>query len=95
MLAELREAAEAAGLRLRGGFDAVAEDAVPPLRHGRPVASVVLLGAVGGSLWPAFSRSPELADGAADPLDRWSRRTIDALAERFGASALYPFGGPP
>lgn len=92
---ELEEAAGAQGLRFRGGFAVRIEDAVPPLPDGRPAATVVLLGAVGGSLWPAFSRSPELADGAANPLDRWSRRVIDALAERFGALPLFPFGGPP
>jgi len=89
------EAAAAAGLRLRGGFAVRAEDGVPALPDGRPAAALALLGAVGASLWPVFSRSPELADGAADPLDRWSRRTIGALAETFGAAALYPFGGPP
>jgi len=91
----LERAAAAAGLRLRGGFAVAAKDAVPPLPDGRVAATVVLLGAVGGSLWPTFSASPELADGAPDPLDRWSRRIIVRLAERFGAAPLFPFGGPP
>jgi hypothetical protein len=92
---DLETAARARGLRLRGGFAVGAADGVPLLPDGRPAASLVLLGAVGGSLWPAFSRSPELADGAADPLDRWSARVIGELAGRFGALALFPFGGPP
>ncbi|HKY95590.1 MAG TPA: ferredoxin [Kiloniellales bacterium] len=92
---ELEGEAEAQGLRLRGGFAVRPEDGVPALPAGRAAATLVLLGAIGGSLWPAFSRSPELADGAADPLDRWSRRVLEALAERFGAAVLFPFGGPP
>jgi hypothetical protein len=29
------------------------------------------------------------------PLDRWSRRVIEALARKFAATAFFPFGGPP
>ena len=92
---ELENDATAQGLRLRGGFAVRAEDAVPPLPGGRPAVSLVLLGAIGGSLWPAFSRSPELADGVANPLDRWSARVIGELAGRLGALALFPTDGPP
>jgi epoxyqueuosine reductase QueG len=56
---------------------------------------VLLLGFVGSSGWPVFAASAEAADGLADPLDRWSRRVVAALAERFGATALFPFDGPP
>ena len=45
--------------------------------------------------WPAFAASAEARDGVDHPLDRWSRRVIDALARDLGAVALYPFGGPP
>ena len=68
---------------------------MPPLPDGRKPASLVLLGNVGASIWPAFQASPEADDGRPDPLNRWSQRLIDALAVRFGALALYPFGGPP
>jgi len=91
----LATAAAESGLRLRGGFAVRKEDGVPPLPDGRPPASVVLLGPVGGSLWPHFVASPECADGRRDPLDRWSRRVIDGIAQVFDAHALYPFGGPP
>lgn len=56
--------------------------------------TLVLLGA-GATFWPVFQTSPEASDGMADPVDRWSQRVIGALADRFGARALYPFGGPP
>lgn len=56
--------------------------------------TLMLLGA-GPEFWPAFSGSVEAADGAPDPIDRWSRRVVGALADRFAASAHFPFGGPP
>jgi len=55
----------------------------------------VLVGFVGSENWPAFAASPEAADGAPDPLDRWSSRLITAIAGSVGASPLFPFGGPP
>lgn len=42
-----------------------------------------------------MTASAEFGDGRRDPLDRWSRRVIDALAAAMGGRALYPFGGPP
>ena len=58
-------------------------------------ASLVLLGPEGPGFWPHVTVAPEFADGAPDPLDRWSRRVIGALARGLGAKALFPFGGPP
>jgi len=45
--------------------------------------------------WEHFTASPEWADGAADPMDRWSARVIRAMAVALDAEALFPFGGPP
>ncbi len=59
------------------------------------VATIALVGLGGRRGWAAFSASPEAEDGAADPLDRWSRRLVDSLAAELGARALYPFDGPP
>jgi len=59
------------------------------------VATIALVGLAGRRGWAAFSASPEARDGAADPLDRWSRRVVDALAAGLGARTLYPFDGPP
>lgn len=92
---DLAAAAAERGLSLRGGFAVEAADGVPDLSPERPARTLVLLGGVGGSLWPAFSRSPELADGAPDPLDRWSLRVVADLAEAVKARPLFPFGGPP
>jgi hypothetical protein len=68
---------------------------VPPLPGGEPAGTLVLLGFAGRAGWPEFAAAPEAADGAPDPLDRWSRREILALAEAVGGTALFPFGGPP
>ena len=56
--------------------------------------SVVLLGP-GPGFWPAFSASDERADGAPDPLDRWSKRVIGGLAADWGGQAVFPSDGPP
>ena len=55
----------------------------------------MLLGWVGGEFWEAFASSPEAGDGERNPLDRWSKRAIDAIANDLDATALYPFTGPP
>ncbi len=91
----IRQAVEPFGLALRGGFHPETTDGVPALQDGRPCASLVLIGNIGGSLWPIFSRSPEKDDGRPHPLDRWTRRILDGIARDLGAETLYPFGGPP
>ncbi len=88
-------AAAAVGLALRGAFHPVLGDGVPPMPGGVPVGTLVLAGFVGRAQWPAFAGSPEASDGGVDPLDRWSRRVLGALSAELGATALYPFGGPP
>jgi hypothetical protein len=57
--------------------------------------TIVLAGMVGREGWDGFAASPEASDGLADPLDRWSRRVMEALAFELGGKALFPFGGPP
>lgn len=94
-LIRLKHELEAHGLALCGAFAVSPDDRVPPLADAMPAAALVLVGNVGSSLWPRFAASPEYRDGRRDPLDRWSRRIGDTLAARYGARALYPFGGPP
>ena len=91
----LRGDALALGLAFRGAFHPQPADVVPAGIDGGAVATVVLLGFAGSGQWPAFAASPEFADGRPNPLDRWSRRLIDALAVRHDAVALYPSDGPP
>ena len=90
--APIVRAIEQRGLAAHGAF-ALDDDE----RQGElaDVATIALVGLAGRRGWAAFSASPEAQDGAADPLDRWSRRVVDALAAGLGARALYPFDGPP
>ena len=92
---DVQRLAEPHGLTLRGGFHPGPADGVPALPDGRAPGTLLLLGHGGGTIWLAFSRSAEFADGAPDPLDRWTRRILDGLAGAVGGAALYPFGGPP
>ena len=81
-----------AGLVPRGAFrleEGERTDALASLH------TIVLAGMAGRQGWGAFAASPEACDGMGDPLDRWSRRVIGALARDLGATALFPFGGPP
>jgi len=94
-LQRLREEAARDGLHLRGVVAVRDEDAVPLLVGGLPARALALVGNVGSSLWPAFSASPELGDGRNDPLDRWSRRLGEEVAQRCGGLALFPSCGPP
>ena len=82
------------GLIVRGGFHPGPEDGVPPLRDGRRTATVVMVGNAGSALWPHFSASPEA--GCLDhPLDQWTRRVLDDIAQGLDATLFLPFDGPP
>ncbi|WFE75932.1 hypothetical protein [Roseinatronobacter sp. S2] len=59
------------------------------------VQTLVLLGPHGPGFWETFTASPEYIDGTPDPMDRWSRRIIDVMAQQLGARAIYPFGVRP
>lgn len=89
-LEQIAKSAAAVGMALRGAFHPTADDGVPT-----GPGTLVLLGFIGKGQWPAFAASPEASDGRANPLDRWSRRVIGALANTLAAAALYPFEGPP
>jgi len=58
-------------------------------------AGLALVGNIGSSYWEQFSQSAEFKDGTAHPLDRWSRRVAELIAQRLSLQALYPFEGPP
>jgi epoxyqueuosine reductase len=71
--------------------------APPDPPHTPPgTQSLAMIGPVGGRVWwDIVTVSPEWTDGAPDPVDRWSRRVLDGIARDLGATALFPFGGPP
>lgn len=76
-------------LAVLGGFACEDDDTLPG-----GTRTLLLVGPGGADYWPHVSSQPEW-DGAADPVDRWSRRVIGRLACDLGAKALFPFGGPP
>jgi hypothetical protein len=94
-LDEFARKLDGAGLASRGAFHPAPEDGVPAFADGAPTLTIVLIGWTGGDQWPVFAASPEAHDGLPDPLNRWSKRLIDGIAAEAGATAFYPFGGPP
>ena len=72
---EIVAAIAASGLALRGVLTLEPAERTGALTG---VASLALLGFVGGQGFDVFTASPEAADNAEHPLDRWSRRVIDA-----------------
>lgn len=95
-LETVRAALQPHGLFLRGTVNFGEGEAAPQLAGGRPAASVVLIGNVGGSLWQPFVRWREEAPdrGGADPLDCWSKAVIGEIARVNGATAYFPSDPP-
>lgn len=87
---DVTRAATQAGLDIFGAFHPRPEDRAP-----EGVGTMILLGPREPGFWPMFTTTPEYLDGAPDPMDRWSTRVIGALADFLGATAFFPFGGPP
>lgn len=77
-------------LSVFGAFHPGPEDAAPD-----GTRTIVMLGPREPGFWRAFTASPEYQDSQSDPLDRWSTRVVTQLADDLGATALFPFGGPP
>jgi len=78
------------GLAVFGGFHPVAADGCP-----EGTATMLLFCPAEPGFWPRMMAEPEMRDGAANPVDRWSTRVVGALAEALQGTALFPFGGPP
>jgi hypothetical protein len=86
-LAAIEAALVERGLAPRGAFHPGPDDGAPA-----GAATIVLAGQVGASHWERFER--ERRD-EPDPLDRWSARALEAIAERFDARVILPGDGPP
>lgn len=56
---------------------------------------IVLIAPDEPGFWSVLTASAEWADGAPDPIDRWSKRVLGALAEELGGTAIFPSDGPP
>lgn len=57
--------------------------------------TLILIGPDEPAFWDHFAKSAEYADGAPDPLDRWSARVLQPIAADLKGAAFFPFGGPP
>lgn len=88
--ARIERLASSHALAIRGAFHPGDDDAVPEWCQ-----TLILLGPDEPRFWSVFSVSPEKSDGAPHPLDRWSKRHVDALAQDIDAQAFYPSDGPP
>lgn len=88
----LTVAIEAEGLMVLGGLS-TASGPIPGAPDG--TRTLILVGWGGGQNWPIFAASSEFGDGLPDPLDRWTKRVVDRIAEPFEAQPLYPSDGPP
>lgn len=91
---DIRAAVEAQGFILRGGFHPVSEDEVPGISPETACETLVIIGNAGRDMWLRFRRSAEFQLDK-DPLNAYSRRVINDLADEFGAAAMFPFTGPP
>ena len=92
ILRRISAALEPHGIHARGVVNFPAGEG-PLQPDGSPASSVVLLGNVGGSIWPAFTRWQKTYDGP-DPLDTWSKQLIRPVAETLSATAYFPSDPP-
>ena len=82
--------AAAEALFVAGAFHPGPGDGLP-----EGTGTLVLLAPREPGFWAHLAAQPEWADGAPDPLDRWSRRVVGRLACALGGKAQFPFTGPP
>jgi hypothetical protein len=90
---DIRAALSPHGIFLRGAVHFDGDG--PEMASGRRAGTVLLLGNIGGSIWPAFSQwRAGPGQGAADPLDTWSVALIRPLANRLRGQAWFPSEKP-
>ena len=88
---QIRAALSPHGIFLRG---VVHFDGDGPEMAGGRARTAVLIGNVGGSIWPAFSRWRACHLDIPDPLDAWSVGVIRPIAEALGGTAWFPSERP-
>lgn len=92
VLDEIAAGLEPHGILIRGVVNFGTGEG-PLLGDGALAQAVVLLGNVGGSIWPSFTEWRKRHDGP-DPLDTWSKSLIRPLAEQLRAAAYFPSDPP-
>ena len=91
-LSEISMALEPVGIFIRGVVQ-FSESEGLKLESGGAARSIVLLGNIGGSIWPAFARWRD-ENAGPDPLDTWSKAMIGPVARRLAATAYFPSDPP-
>jgi ferredoxin len=77
--AEVVAALGATGMVARGGFNT------------EPGHTIVVIGNVGGTMWPVFRAAEQAGD---DPLDTWTRSVLAPIADALGADFVHPSDEP-
>ncbi len=91
LYADIAVAVAATGMVARGGFVARPDDLVPPQPDGASTHTVVVIGNVGGEMWPKFRAAEPAVD---DPLDTWTRAMLESIAASLGATFVHPSDEP-
>ena len=87
---DIARAIASTGMVARGGF-VVEPDDLLSMPDGRAVRTVVVVGNVGGAMWPGFRHGERVGP---DPLDNWTRATLRPIARSFGAAFVHPSDRP-
>jgi hypothetical protein len=79
------------GLIVLGSFAVTADDRAPAAPGGVPARVGTVIGNAGPGMWRAFKTAGR---NEAHPLNMWSKRVLDPVAEALGAAIVYPFDEP-
>ena len=58
------------------------------------VRTILLVGPKEPFFWDVFKKSSEYRDNEENPLDRWSKKTIEEIAIKLNAKSFFPFEAP-
>jgi len=93
LMAAVALALQPSGLVPRGWL-APETDSAPLLTNGKSAKTICLVGHGGGGFWPVFDGWWQKHPGIADPLDNWSKATINPVAVSLGGEAIFPSDRP-
>ena len=95
VILRLSQALQETGFIARGGFHPGPEDELPV--PWTASSTLIIVGNAGDDMWKAFSKSPEYNARYTqnNPLDDWTKRSLETIAVRFNAKVILPSDGPP
>ena len=65
------------------------------LPHPHDAAQSIILVGADRDFWTVFTKTPEYVDGAVNPIDRFSKRILNDIADRLDGRCEFPSDGPP